>query len=74
MERQDRIDQMPPLQLVRRLPRLLHPTLTMPAAAAAKINADLQARKGIQHVDVPSIRSVSLGNYPYEACEGLTFA
>ncbi|KIV77481.1 hypothetical protein PV11_09271 [Exophiala sideris] len=27
------------------------------AAAAAKINADLQARKGIQHVDVPPIRS-----------------
>ena len=30
------------------------------AAAAAKINADLQARKGIQYVDVPPIRSVSL--------------
>jgi hypothetical protein len=29
------------------------------AAAAAKINAELQARKGIQHVDVPPIRSVS---------------
>ncbi|KIW38723.1 uncharacterized protein PV06_09672 [Exophiala oligosperma] len=29
------------------------------AAAAAKINADLQARKGIQHVDVPPIRSSS---------------
>lgn len=28
------------------------------AAAAAKINAELQARKGIQHVDVPPIRSV----------------
>ncbi|KAL6249985.1 hypothetical protein RBB50_002286 [Rhinocladiella similis] len=27
------------------------------AAAAAKINADLQARKGIQHVDVPPIQS-----------------
>ncbi|KIW16620.1 hypothetical protein PV08_03808 [Exophiala spinifera] len=27
------------------------------AAAAAKINAELQARKGIQHVDVPPIRS-----------------
>jgi hypothetical protein len=27
------------------------------AAAAAKINASLQARKGIQHVDVPPIRS-----------------
>lgn len=30
-----------------------------PAAAAAKINAQLQARKGIQHVDVPPIRSES---------------
>lgn len=29
------------------------------AAAAAKINAQLQARKGIQHVDVPPIRSES---------------
>lgn len=29
------------------------------AAAAAKINAELQARKGIQHADVPPIRSVS---------------
>jgi hypothetical protein len=29
------------------------------AAAAAKINAQLQARKGIQHVDVPPIRSTS---------------
>jgi hypothetical protein len=29
------------------------------AAAAAKINADLQARKGVQHVDVPPIRSTS---------------
>lgn len=32
-------------------------TSTSPAAAAAKINAQLQARKGIQHVDVPPIRS-----------------
>lgn len=29
------------------------------AAAAAKINAQLQAKKGIQHVDVPPIRAVS---------------
>lgn len=29
------------------------------AAAAAKINASLQAKKGIQHVDVPPVRSVS---------------
>ncbi len=28
------------------------------AAAAARINADLQKKKGIQHVDVPPIRSV----------------
>lgn len=30
------------------------------AAAAAKINAQIQAKKGIQHVDVPPIRSVGL--------------
>jgi hypothetical protein len=29
------------------------------AAAAARINAQIQAKKGIQHVDVPPIRSVS---------------
>lgn len=29
------------------------------AAAAARINASIQAKKGIQHVDVPPIRSVS---------------
>ena len=29
------------------------------AAAAARINAQLQARKGIQHVDVPPIKSTS---------------
>lgn len=28
------------------------------AAAAAKINAQIQAKKGIQHVDVPPIRAV----------------
>lgn len=28
----------------------------------ARINANLQARKGIQHVDVPPIRSGSAGN------------
>lgn len=28
----------------------------LPAAAAARINAQLQARKGIQHVDVPPIK------------------
>jgi hypothetical protein len=32
------------------------------AAAAAKINAELHARKGIQHVDVPPIRSPSTPN------------
>ena len=31
--------------------------LFFPAAAAARINAQLQARKGIQHVDVPPIQS-----------------
>ncbi|KAK3315261.1 hypothetical protein B0H66DRAFT_606153 [Apodospora peruviana] len=31
------------------------------AAAAAKITAQLQARKGIQHVDVPPVRSSSTG-------------
>lgn len=30
------------------------------AAAAAKINAQIQAKKGIQHVDVPPIRSVRI--------------
>jgi len=30
------------------------------AAAAAKINAQIQAKKGIQHVDVPPIRTVCL--------------
>jgi hypothetical protein len=35
------------------------PALTVEkAAAAARINAELQARKGIQHADVPPIRSV----------------
>ena len=32
------------------------------AAAAAKINAQIQARKGVQHVDVPPIRSVRQNN------------
>ena len=30
------------------------------AAAAARINASIGAKKGIQHVDVPPVRSVSL--------------
>lgn len=30
------------------------------AAAAARINASIHAKKGIQHVDVPPIRQVSL--------------
>lgn len=34
------------------------------AAAAAKINAQLQARKGIQHVDVPPIRSEASKEHP----------
>jgi hypothetical protein len=32
---------------------------TIIAAAAARINAQLQARKGIQHVDVPPIKSTT---------------
>lgn len=32
-------------------------TNSLLAAAAARINASLQARKGIQHVDVPPIQS-----------------
>jgi hypothetical protein len=32
------------------------------AAAAAKINASIQARKGVQHIDVPPIRSVRPNN------------
>ncbi|KAI4143998.1 MAG: hypothetical protein L6R39_004359 [Caloplaca ligustica] len=32
------------------------------AAAAARINASIQAKKGIQHVDVPPIRSVAKGS------------
>jgi hypothetical protein len=32
------------------------------AAAAARINAQLQSKKGIQHVDVPPIRSGSAGD------------
>ena len=35
------------------------------AAAAARINAQIQAKKGIQHVDVPPIRSVS--NFLYHS-------
>jgi len=31
----------------------------LPAAAAAKINASIQAKRGVQHVDVPPIRSAS---------------
>lgn len=33
--------------------------LLLLAAAAAKINAQIQAKKGIQHVDVPPIKSAS---------------
>lgn len=42
-----------------RIEGVAHLLTKFTAAAAAKINADLQARKGIQHVDVPPIRSVS---------------
>jgi hypothetical protein len=35
------------------------------AAAAARINAQIQAKKGIQHVDVPPIRSVCPPSSPH---------
>ena len=38
----------------------LHVLTEVVAAAAARINADLQNRKGIQHVDVPPIQSQSV--------------
>lgn len=38
---------------------ILTPNYNLTAAAAAKIKAQLEARKGIQHVDVPPIRSDS---------------
>lgn len=42
------------------MPMLVASLLTcLTAAAAARINAQLQARKGIQHVDVPPVRSAS---------------
>ncbi|ETI23554.1 hypothetical protein G647_05356 [Cladophialophora carrionii CBS 160.54] len=41
----------------------VHPAAAA-AAAAAKINAELQARKGIQHVDVPPVRSSSTATPP----------
>lgn len=48
----------PPLLLV--LPcRSTDWPASSPAAAAARINAQLQARKGIQHVDVPPIKSAT---------------
>ena len=40
------------------------PLTTLVAAAAARINASLQARKGIQHVDVPPIRSADTESPP----------
>lgn len=53
------MDLTPPLQQVRftRLASNLITKLTVVAAAAARINAQIQAKKGIQHVDVPPIRS-----------------
>jgi hypothetical protein len=50
------------------LPKLCLPTPK--AAAAAKINAEIQARKAIQHIDVPPIRSV--GICPFTASAPLT--
>ena len=40
------------------------------AAAAAKINAQIQAKKGIQHVDVPPIKSTSQSPGPNAAAGG----
>lgn len=39
----------------------VHDPMAAAAARAAKINAELAAKKGIQHVDVPPIRSASSG-------------
>ena len=41
--------------------------ITLIAAAAARINASLQARKGIQHVDVPPIQNSSTPDAPSAA-------
>ena len=40
--------------------------IPLAAAAAARINAQIQAKKGIQHVEVPPIRAVSFipSHYP----------
>ncbi|RMZ85946.1 hypothetical protein DV737_g131, partial [Chaetothyriales sp. CBS 132003] len=50
--------QSPPIHESRRVPN--QDPAAAAAAAAAKINADLRARNGVQHVDVPPIRSVSI--------------
>ncbi|RMZ92270.1 hypothetical protein DV736_g499, partial [Chaetothyriales sp. CBS 134916] len=47
--------QSPPIHESRRVPN--QDPAAAAAAAAAKINADLRARNGVQHVDVPPIRS-----------------
>lgn len=39
------------------------------AAAAAKINASLNAKKGIQHVDVPPVQPVRRSDAVIEGCE-----
>ena len=43
---------------------------SLTAAAAAKINAQIQAKKGIQHVDVPPIKSTSQSPGPNAAAGG----
>lgn len=42
------------------------------AAAAAKINASISAKKGIQHVDVPPIRTVGCMTFRRELWRMLT--
>ena len=46
-------------------------TDTLVAAAAARINASIQAKKGIQHVDVPPIVAVSLLSQSFEGALSL---
>ena len=47
-----------------------HVISLLAAAAAAKINAQIQAKKGIQHVDVPPIKSTTQSPGPNAAAGG----
>ena len=49
-------------------------SLMVAAAAAARINAQIQAKKGIQHVDVPPIRSVSITGFSSRGCRLLGYS